>query len=142
MEESTVIAIVAVILSGIGITVGFVYNARSIQQNTKTRYYQIAKDLLAKFHHIDDISYSDPNGYFSATNNFTMFMVTLVAKGIVPKNYILPVFQDTFAESLWIINHTAIPKKMMISVSKFCADNNIQERKLFSERLKNADYDD
>jgi len=129
MVEAIDIAIVTIILSAIGITGGFLYNAHSINQNTKTLYYQISKDLLEKFQNIELTATTDPIAYKSEINNFALFMVKLVKRGILPKEYIFPEYSYTFEYSFWIINRgEPILKQNFNDVINFCKENEIQEK--------------
>ena len=130
MVESVVIAIIAVILSGIGITVGFFYNAHSIQQNTKTRYYQISKDLLDRFQEIENISDKKSIEYKSKINNFAFFMILLIKRKILPKEYIFPEYNYIFQNALWVINRESPTIKANLgAVIDFCQKNKIPEEK-------------
>jgi len=134
MEDSIAIfAIIGVIISATGITSGFVYNARSIQQNTRTRYYQIQKDLQKEFHEIMVLKTDDNKTHTLRLANFAVFLVKLVNRKMMPKEYIFPHYDDVFSQALWIYNYAIIKsdreglKEERKMVEEFCKENNIKE---------------
>ena len=91
MVEEITIALIGIILTGIGIGVGLYFNIRATHQNTKSRHYQILKDNEERFHQIDGLDKDgDPRTYFMHICNFATHLHQLIDYNICPKNLILP----------------------------------------------------
>ena len=143
MEDGTIIfAIIGVIISAIGITGGFVYNAKTTQQNTRMQYYQVLKDVEKEFHEIERFQSEDIRHHAMRTNNFAVFLIKLINRKMVPKEYIYPQYDTVFQETLWIQkkmmkrNDTLGSTKEIEAVEGFCKENNIQEKNpKFEEKI-------
>jgi len=140
--EVVTIALIGVIITGIGIGIGLYFNIRATNQNTKSRYYQILKDNEERFHQIQSLDKdADPRTYFMHTSNFATFLYQLVEEGICPKDLIME-YRETLGEGLWVIKNVTSLEKEFLKYIKFCEDNKIKPKMPSRSRLKgriNAD---
>jgi len=135
--EVGTIALIGVIITGIGIGIGLYFNIRAINQNTKSRYYQILKDNDERFHQIHSLDKdSDPRTYLMHITNFATHLYQLIDEGICPKNFILPHRSRTLSEALWIIKNATKLEKEFPEYVKFCNDNNLKPEMPSRTRLK------
>lgn len=131
--DGITIATIGVIISAIGITSGFVYNAWSIQQNTRTRYYQILKDVEKEFQEIEILDHKNSVVHAMRISNFGVFLIKLANRNMIPEDYLYPPYHSIFAECLWIFNHVLIGKDSIttkeerIILEEFCKKNKIKE---------------
>jgi len=143
MSTEVIIALIAVIITGIGVAIAVFFNIRATRQNTKSQYYQIMKDLEERFHQIRDLTENDLPKYAMHTCNFAQFMVELIDQKIVPKKMVYPNYQPIFGEALWILNNITNKeiKKDCKEFLDFCNENDIKEERISKSRLsKNKLY--
>jgi len=80
-----IFAIIGVMISAVGITIGFLYNARSIRQNTRTRYYQIQKDIEKRYHEAMVMYNEDAAERELRIINLAIFLIKIVNREMIPK---------------------------------------------------------
>jgi len=144
MVEEVTIALIGLIITAIGIIGALIYNAYNTKQNTKSRYYQILKDLEDRFHKIQDMDDTAPSSYFMHVVNFAGFMIRLIKEGIIPKDLVFPQYTTIFSESLWISNLVK-DKTKVEDIIEFCKENNVKEeqppkRRLQGKRIQTKDF--
>jgi len=139
MEDATsIFALIGVIISAMGITIGLLYNARSIKQNTRTRYYQIQKDIEKEYHKVMVENFEDDGIMSVRINNFAIFLIKIVNRKMIPKKHILPYYDDVMGQALYVqdmlkdtLDDRPGLKKEVELLQKFCKENNIEKDEPF-----------
>jgi len=122
-------ALIGIIIGAVGLGSAVFYNALKIKENTKSRYYQILKDLNQRFHEIQDI-FDDETKFRMHVVNFALTTNQLIDLKIIPKKYVVPSFKFAFSDALWILNRMKNGVKEEEDSQdfiKFCKDNKIKE---------------
>ena len=134
-------ALIALILTGIGIFIALVFNFFATKQNSRTQLYQILKDLEDKFHKIElDFPIGtkyDFRNYFMSLINFATFMANIEKQKIIDKELLLTNYRYNFEIGLWIYNHIIDTdfQEQFEYFKKFCKENKISESSPKKERL-------
>ena len=123
-------ALIGIIIGAVGLGSAVFYNAPKIKENTKSRYYQILKDLNQRFHEIQDI-FDDETKFKMHTVNFGLTTKQLIDLKIIPKKYVVQSFKFAFSDALWILNRMEKgfeeEEEDTKDFIKFCKDNEIKE---------------
>ena len=128
MVEEVTVGLIGVILAGIGVIVTLIFNIRATNQNTKTRHYNIIKDLTNKFKEINE--QKNPINWIAEIVNFASHMRLLDKEKIISKKIFLKNHENIFRWALWTVNNMGINKESHDGLIDFCKKNNIQEEKI------------
>lgn len=137
MVEEVTIALIGLIVTGVGIFIALLFNIKAVQQNTKNLEYQVMKDVFKEFHDIQKIPIERPSEYIIKINNFSQMILELHLSGIVKKNIIVEGLSALFAEAYWIHNNMKGEKTEEIkALDSWCDENNIKPVSIVKARTK------
>jgi len=111
MVEEISIAIIGLIITGIGLVIAILFNTLAIRSTSKIRHYEIMRNFEEKFHEIQNIDlHKDPLAYPMTLVNWCTFMEQMNKEKIIPIKF-LSDYGNVFGEARWILVNLANFKK-------------------------------
>jgi len=131
------IALIALIVTGIGIFIALLFNIKAIRQNSKNQQYQMKKDFYEKFHEIQSIPHSETAEYVTKMTNFALMVWDLHIDGIVKKETITSDLEMIFQHTVWFYTESNIEgQKPDPKFLKWCKENGIVSKKPSRSRME------